>query len=87
MNKRKGKILIVDDDPTNVRFLEKALRDLYILDKANDGIEALERVERFRPDLVLLDIMMPRMDGIEVLKKIRANKKLRFQKIIVVGSS
>ncbi|TAJ81278.1 sigma-54-dependent Fis family transcriptional regulator [bacterium] len=67
-----NKILIVDDEPFNLDLLEQELTDRgYALERANNGTEALAKVESSQPDLVLLDYMMPDMNGIEVLKEIR----------------
>ena len=68
----KQTILIVDDEPRMVRFVKMNL-DLegYITLEANDGLQALEKVRDYNPDLVLLDVEMPGMDGFETLKRIR----------------
>lgn len=67
-----SKILIVDDEPFNLDLLEQELTDQgYVIKRANDGSEALKEVESFQPDLILLDYMMPDLNGIEVLKDIR----------------
>ncbi len=66
------KILIVDDEPFNLDLLEQELTDQdYAIERANDGEEALKKVESFLPDVILLDYMMPKMNGIEVLKELR----------------
>ena len=66
------RILIVDDEPFNLELLAQELRDLgYDVERARDGVEALARAESYRPDLVLLDYMMPGMNGLEVLQEIR----------------
>ncbi len=66
------KILIVDDEPFNLDLLEQELTDLgYAIERANDGEEALKKVESFQPELILLDYMMPGMNGVEVLKELR----------------
>jgi len=68
------KVLIVDDEPNivvSLQFLMK--RAGYTTSVARDGDEALAEVERFRPDLVLLDVMMPRRDGYEVCQTLRAS--------------
>src|SRR4026207_914951 len=68
-----NKILIVDDEPFNLDLLEQELADYeYVIERAGDGVEALEKTESFEPDLILLDYMMPRMNGLEVLKHLRA---------------
>lgn len=70
------KILIVDDNPKNVQLLAKLLSDNnYIVETAMSGEEALYWIGESDFDLVLLDIMMPEMDGFEVCDKIKANEK------------
>ncbi|HEX7247418.1 MAG TPA: response regulator, partial [Actinomycetota bacterium] len=67
-------ILIVDDDPDIARFVEVNLRSAgYDVAVASDGEAALERAGMLRPDLVLLDVMMPRLDGFEVAQRLRKN--------------
>ncbi len=66
------KILVVDDEPRMVQFISMNLKlEGYSVSTASDGYQALEKVTREMPDLVVLDIMMPDMDGFETLKKIR----------------
>jgi DNA-binding response OmpR family regulator len=68
-----GKVLIVDDEPNIVISLQFLMRkNGFETSVARDGDEALLEVERFRPDLVLLDVMMPRRDGYEVCQTLRA---------------
>jgi len=79
----QAKILIVEDDTDIVEFLEYNLsKEGYLIEKAYDGIEGLEQAASFDPHLILLDIMMPRMDGIEFCTEIRKNPK--FQNTIIV---
>ena len=59
----KGRILIVDDIPTNVDILRRILRKDYDLETAASGEECLAKVPAFKPQLILLDIMMPGIDG------------------------
>src|SRR4051812_27071747 len=67
-----GKILIVDDEPDIVEFITYNLKGKgYLTASANDGVEALRKAKEFRPDLILLDIMMPNKDGIQTLKELR----------------
>jgi DNA-binding response OmpR family regulator len=69
-----GKVLIVDDEPNIVISLQFLMRKSgFETSVARDGDEALLEVERFRPDLVLLDVMMPRRDGYEVCQTLRSS--------------
>ncbi|MCQ9206155.1 MAG: response regulator [Omnitrophica bacterium] len=69
--KTGGKILIVDDDQAIQDYFERALRG-YTVEKASSGEEALEIIRNNQPELVLLDIRMPGIDGIETLRRIKA---------------
>ncbi len=81
---RPARILIVDDHEDNVEVLRARLEALgYDVASASDGYEALEEVERQTPDLILLDVMMPRMDGNEVARQIKGNNSLPFIPIIM----
>lgn len=81
----KKKILIVDDDPTSQKLLESMLpADRYSVIKANNGEEALKFAFNQPPDLILLDIMMPGIDGYEVTRKIKKHKKTKDIPIIIV---
>lgn len=71
----KAKILIVEDETDIVEFLEYNLdKEGYQLEKAYDGEEGYEKAIAFKPDLILLDIMMPKMDGIELCEKLRTEQ-------------
>ena len=73
----ESRILIVDDAKTNIDILVQALRDEYKLSVAVDGASALRAVEKTPPDLVLLDIVMPGIDGYEVCRQLRAQEQTR----------
>ena len=80
-----GKILVVDDEPKNVKILEIQLKARgYTVYTAPDGLAALETVKKEMPDLILLDINMPRMDGFEVVRRIRSNKTTEFIPIVMI---
>lgn len=82
------KILVVDDVPQNVRLLEALLVSHgYSVTTASSGPEALEKVTVEVPDLVLLDIQMPGMNGYEVCRRIRAEPATRFLPVVMVTSS
>jgi len=77
MNKRDVKILLVDDEPDILEIVGYNLKNEgYQVYTANNGLEALNSAKKITPNLILLDIMMPEMDGIETCEKIRAIKSL-----------
>ncbi|MCS7214570.1 MAG: diguanylate cyclase [Thermodesulfovibrio sp.] len=82
MNNIREKILIVDDDPTTVITLGEALKDTYDIFIATNGEEALKRAKAEMPDLILLDIIMPEMDGYEVCRKLKED--IATEKIPVI---
>jgi type IV pilus assembly protein PilB len=87
---RVPKILVVDDDPTIQKAIAAALRQLPTgseVATANDGIEALDAIERDRPDLVVLDVMMPRMDGFAVCERLRRDARTAFIPIMMLTRS
>ncbi len=84
---RTPKILIVDDEPFNVDYLEQELEDSnYTILTASNGRDALDQVRREQPDLILLDIMMPIMDGFEVLAHLQADPVLRNIAVIIISA-
>lgn len=81
------KILVVDDEPTIVRLMEFILaRQGHEMIVAVNGEEALEKIKTQQPDLVLLDIMMPRIDGYEVAQLLRADPKTASLPIIMLSA-
>lgn len=83
----KAKILIVDDEPYNIDYLEQELEDLeYETFSASSGPAALEKVAAVNPDVILLDIMMPGMDGFQVLEQLKAHKIWRTIPVIVISA-
>lgn len=78
-------VLIVDDNPQNVELLQAFLESLPVkIVTANDGVDALEKVEQHNPDLILLDIMMPRMSGFQVCRKLKGDPKTRDIQVLMV---
>jgi len=67
------KILVVDDEPNNLRLLQQVLKKHYLLVFANNGQKALDIAKKHKPDLILLDIMMPEMSGYDVCEKLKLN--------------
>jgi adenylate cyclase len=79
------RILLVDDNPTNVKVLQTRLAaEGYEIITAADGEEGLSAAKRETPDLILLDIMMPKLDGVEVCRRLRADHDFPFTPIIMV---
>jgi putative two-component system response regulator len=81
----KGRILVVDDEPKNVKLLEAILKySNYDVIKAYSGKEALYLINKADIDLILLDIMMPEMDGYEVCQRLKGNERTRMIPIVMV---
>ncbi len=78
-------IQIIDDDPMQVRLLDGLLRKArYRTNVANDGLTGLEDIKRLRPSLVLIDCMMPGMDGLEVVRRLREDPDTKALPIIMI---
>jgi len=85
MTEKKSKVLIVDDAVDTVELLRKRFRsEGYDTADAFDGEEALQRVEEYHPDLVVLDVMMPKLDGYEVCRRLKANENTRYIPILML---
>jgi CheY-like chemotaxis protein len=83
----EGTLLVVDDNETNRNLLTRQLaRHGYVVATARDGQEALERMRRQAFDLVLLDVIMPNVDGVEALRRIKADEQLRDTAVIMLSS-
>jgi adenylate cyclase len=88
MGEQQSTILVVDDTPQNIRVLEAVLAPRgYVLRTASSGAEALARVAVERPDLVLLDVVMPGMDGYAVCRHLRADPATRLLPVIMITAS
>jgi len=84
---KRSKILIVDDEPFNVDYLEQELGDLgYETISAANGREALEKVAAEAPDLILLDVMMPIMDGVTACRILKGNEETRLLPVVIMTS-
>jgi two-component system, sensor histidine kinase and response regulator len=85
MSPPPARILVVDDQPVNVQLLKRALeREGFVVIPAHGGQEALDLVERERPDLILLDVMMPEMDGIEVCQRLQQDGRHKNIPVIFI---
>jgi len=84
---QKPKVLIVDDEPFNLDYLEQALEDSnYQIITASNGRDALDKIHGEQPDLVLLDLMMPVLDGFAVLAQLNADSLLRDIPVIIISA-
>jgi diguanylate cyclase (GGDEF)-like protein len=82
---KPAKILVVDDIPVNVQLQKIHLEALgYEVIVAQDGLEALEKVKQESPDLILLDVMMPKLNGFQVCEKLKSNEETQFISVIMV---
>lgn len=80
-----ARILIVDDTPLNVKLLAaKLAHDYYIISTAENGVEALQKVAEEKPDLILLDVMMPEMDGFETCKRLKADPETSDIPVVII---
>ncbi len=81
----KLRVLVVDDNFDNAFLLQTLLEaEGYSVEVAHSGTEALQQMTTAPPDLVLLDVMMPEMDGLKVVRKIRGNRRLRATPVILI---
>ena len=79
------RILVVDDEPDVRNFLAACIEDAgFVVETAKDGVEALEKVEASPPDLMTLDMVMPRKSGIAVIRTLRENERYKNLPVIVI---
>ncbi|MDR2590423.1 MAG: response regulator [Oscillospiraceae bacterium] len=86
MQEQKNSILIVEDSDLNIIILSDILGSDYILHTALDGVEGLAKAKEERPDLILLDIVLPKMDGYEVLKALKDSQETKEIPVVIVTS-
>ncbi len=81
------RILIVDDEAPVASLLEQALRqEGYDVARADDGMDAMNRIQAFEPDVVIMDVMMPRLDGVQTTRLLRRNRNYRDTVIIALSA-
>jgi CheY-like chemotaxis protein len=83
------RILVVEDDNSLsvlLRLIMKVQQDDWDVSSASNGVEALAQVEKFKPDLILLDIMMPEMDGLEVARRLKNDERYKDQKVVILSA-
>ena len=81
---RKNSILIVDDETTNLKLLTSILGSYYTIFTATNGVSAIEKAKELIPDLILLDIIMPEMDGYQTLAELKKDEKIQKIPIIFI---
>src|SRR6516165_6558506 len=82
---RPFRVLIAEDNPQGVELLEAYLSDSgYEIQRSGDGEETMEKVRSWKPDLILLDIMMPKISGFEVCKRLRSDPALRSIGVLMI---
>lgn len=82
------KILIIEDEEIMCGLLERKLAQRgYRVSIAKDGVEGIEKMQQEKPDLILLDVIMPRMDGFEVMEKMAKDRKLKKIPVIIISNS
>lgn len=80
-----ARILLIDDDALLLRMYQsKLVEDGFEVDVATDGVPGLQKASEVKPDLILLDIMMPKLDGLEVLRKLKENELTKNIPVIVL---
>ena len=80
------RVLIVDDEAPVAMLLEQALRqEGYEVSRADDGMDAMNRVNAFKPDVVIMDVMMPRLDGVQTTRLLRRNRS--YADVVIIALS
>ena len=88
MNNNKRKIMIIDDEEDLCEMMALRLTCLgFDVEKAHNGIEGLKKIKGFSPDIIILDVVMPIMDGWEVCQKIKSNPETRSIKVVVLTAT
>lgn len=78
------RIAIVEDNPDNMLLVQTLLEDKYLIDPYENGVEAIRRIPETAPDVVLLDISLPEMDGVEVLRALRGDERVKSVPVIAL---
>jgi DNA-binding response OmpR family regulator len=84
---QKRRLLVVDDDPQVFKIISRLLDpEKYRVETAQDGLEALEKIQEMHPELLILDLMMPGMSGLEVCQVVKGKKETRNIMILVLSA-
>jgi len=85
VTERRKKVMIVDDETSMVSVLQRHVSNAgYVYDAASNGQDALDKIQKEMPDLVLLDLMMPGLNGFETCRRIRADEKTKKLPVIII---
>ena len=78
-------ILIVEDEPAIRRLVKETLEPRYAIQEAVDGLDGLQRAQSVKPDLIILDLRMPGLDGLSVLRKLKADRQTAGIPVVIVS--
>ena len=86
---RKSRVLTIDDEPIVCKFVDSTLRrgEFTCIESLHDSTIALKKIEEFKPDLILLDINMPGVDGLELLKQIKSDERFADIKVVMLSTA
>lgn len=88
MNTHTPSILLIEDDPVVAKLIEHRLtKKQYRFEQRNNGLEGLQAIRDLNPDLVLLDVMLPSMNGLELLRQIRSEEQIKDTRVIMLSAS
>lgn len=88
MNTRTPSILLIEDDPVVAKLIEHRLtKKQYRFEQRSNGLEGLQAIRDLNPDLVLLDVMLPSMNGLELLRQIRSEEQIKNTRVIMLSAS
>lgn len=85
--KDKNKVLVVDDNPTMIDIVKMALESDYDVKSASDGMEGIELARSYKPDVIIMDVMMPNVSGLEMLRMLLSDEETRDIPVIVFTAS
>ena len=88
MNTNTPSILLIEDDPITAKLIEhRLINNQYRFERRNNGMEGLAAIKELNPDLVLLDVMLPSINGLELLRQIRDNQQTKDTKVVMLSAS
>ena len=83
----RGRVLVVDDEPDLVRILQFGLQSAgYVVESASDGQEGLKKAREVKPDIILLDLMLPKLDGYKICRLLKFDERFKQIPIIILSA-